>query len=128
MNLTIKKKIGVSEYDFTVSGTNLWEVVMEMENLSFPNISKCGLCGSDWLRLTAYETKEDKYHYVKVVCHKCHGSLTFGQQKKNPNQFYLRKNEQGKQDWKENPKSAEISASDVKEVMCGEDSDGGIPF
>lgn len=115
MNLTVKKKIGKSEYDFTFSGNNLWDVVMELEKLSFPNVAKCGLCDSEYIRLTAYKA-QDKYKYVKIVCSMCKGSVTFGQRQEDPNVFFLRKNDEHKPDWKK---------YEQKEVSKGEED---IPF
>lgn len=108
MQLSIRKQIGKTSYTFLVEGKNLWDLVMESEKLSFQDVSKCGLCDSDYLYLTAYETKDDGYKYVKIVCAKCKASLTFGQPKKNPDTFYLRKTEEGKLDWKKyEPKASE---------------------
>ena len=98
MQLQVIKKIGNQEYPFTVEGANLFECLMESKKLSFQGVSKCGLCDSDWLYLTAYETKEG-YKYAKVCCVKCNGSVTFGQPQKSPDTFYLRKNEDGKLKW-----------------------------
>lgn len=101
MKMSFQKQIGNKSYVFEVEGRNLHEVVMESEKLSFPSVSKCGLCESDWLVLKAYVTKEGGYEYTKIACLKCGASLTFGQRKDNKDQFFLRKNEQGKLDWQE---------------------------
>ena len=98
MKMVFKRQIGSKEYEFVVEGTNLHEVVLESEKLSFPSVTKCGLCESDWLVLKAYETKEG-YSYTKIACLKCKGSVTFGQRRDNKDQFFLRKNEAGKLDW-----------------------------
>jgi len=100
MELMIGKQIGKTRYTFVVKGNDLHELVMEAEKLSFHDVFKCGLCGDEFLYLTAYVTKDDGYKYVKIVCIKCKASVTFGQQKKNPGVFYLRKTEDGKLDWK----------------------------
>jgi hypothetical protein len=97
MQMTIKKQIGVQPYEFTVEGRNLHELVMEAEKLAFPNVEKCGLCDSTSLRLTAYVTEDGGYKYVKVVCNKCRGSVTFGQPKKSPDTFYLRRKEDSRE-------------------------------
>lgn len=93
MELILRKTIGQTEYSFIVQGKNLWDLVMESQKLSFHDIHACGLCKSDNLGLTAYETPEEGYKYVKIVCWKCKASLTFGQPKKSPDTFYLRKND-----------------------------------
>lgn len=99
MKITIKKKIGVSEYNFSFEGKDLWECLMESQKVSFYDLTSCGICDSNLLRLYAYETKEDKYKYIKVVCNSCKGSLTLGQSKKD-NAHYYRKNEETKRlDW-----------------------------
>lgn len=100
MEMIIKKQIGNKSYTFVVAGKTFWDVIMESEKLSFYDVSKCGLCGSENLYLTAYETKEEGYKYAKVACAKCKASITFGQPKKNPETFYLRKDEEGNYDWK----------------------------
>lgn len=99
LQLRVSKKIGREIYDFTVSGDNLHDVIMQREKLSFYNVDKCGVCGSDILTLTAYITKEDKFEYAKVLCLKCKSSVTFGKKKQEPDVFFLRKNEQGGLDW-----------------------------
>lgn len=99
MKLQLSKRVGKKNYVFEVEGKDLHEVVMESQKLSFNDISMCGLCGSDNLYLNAYITKEDKFKYVKIVCFQCKASLTFGQVKASPETYYIRKNEQGKQDW-----------------------------
>lgn len=106
MELIIKKQIGSRSYNFVVQGADLHEVVMAGEKLSFPDVPKCGLCESDWLRLTAYTTKEEGYKYVKILCGKCKGSLTFGQVKKDPSTFYMRRDDDGKLEWKKHEEKA----------------------
>lgn len=100
MELILRKQIGKTAYSFVVKGNDLHEVIMEAEKLSFYDVPLCGLCKSDSLRLTAYVTKQDNFKYVKIVCDACRGSLTFGQQKKDPGTFYLRRTEDKKLDWK----------------------------
>ena len=99
MEMIITKQIGKTKYSFIVAGANLHSVVTEAEHLSFNDVYKCGICDSEFLYLTAYETKEEHFKYVKIVCAKCKASVTFGQPKANPNTFYLRKTEDGKLDW-----------------------------
>jgi len=99
MKLTIKKKIGVSQYDFIFEGSDLFECLMESQKISFYDLTNCGICESNLLRIYAYETKEDKFKYIKVICASCKGSLTLGQSKKD-NAYYYRKNEHTKKlDW-----------------------------
>ena len=100
MRLTIKKKIGNTVYPFTVEGKNLHEVVMEAKKLSFYDIHKCGLCGSENLILSAH-VAQGKYKYTEIKCLDCKGQLTFGQTQEDPDIFYLRKDKQTKKyDWK----------------------------
>ena len=99
MKMNVVKKVGINEYVFQVEGENLHSVIMESKNLSFQNIKECGLCQSELLYLTAYVTKEEKFEYTKVCCAKCGASITFGQVKKSPNTFYLRKNDDGTMKW-----------------------------
>ena len=86
------KQIGKHKMTFVAEGENLWEMQMQMERLSFPDIYECGLCKSDRLHLKAYKAQE-KYKYVKVTCGACRGSVTFGQKQEDPNVMYLRKND-----------------------------------
>ena len=99
MQLFIKKQIGKTPLTFVVEGKNLFEVQMEAQKLSFYDVHKCGVCDSDDLRLNAYITNEDKFEYTKIVCNKCRASLIFGQKKKSPDTFYLRRNDDKKLDW-----------------------------
>ena len=109
MKMSVKKRIGKSVVEFTVEGTNLFECQMEAEKLSFYSVFKCGLCENDNLHLRAYKTTEG-YEYVKIVCSKCRGSVTFGQQRKAPDVFFLRKNENKELDWKQGvPATADFS-------------------
>ena len=99
MQLFIKKQIGKTPLTFVVEGKNLFEVQMEAQKLSFYDVYKCGVCESDNLRLNAYITNEDNFEYVKIICNKCKASLTFGQVKKSPDTFYLRRNDNKELDW-----------------------------
>ena len=105
MQLQVIKKIGNQEYPFTVEGANLFECLMESKKLSFQNVPKCGLCDSDWLYLTAYTTKEQGFEYVKVVCAKCSGSVTFGKSKDKKDVYFLRKTDDYKLDWQEDTRT-----------------------
>lgn len=99
MQLTIKKKIGKNTYTFIVEGKTLYDALMESNKLSFEDIDKCGLCGSDNLVLGAHEAK-GKFKYVDIKCknYTCRGSLTFGRPQEDPEAFYLRKEDSGKKD------------------------------
>jgi len=108
MKLIISKHVGKRKYQFEVEGKNLFELVEASQKLSFSDVYKCALCNSDNLYLTAYRTKEKGYEYVKLACAACRASITFGQPTKEPNTFYLRK-QNGILDWKayEKPKDNE---------------------
>ena len=54
MQLSIKKKIGKNTYTFLVEGKTLYDVLMESNKLSFEDVEKCGLCGSDNIVLGAH--------------------------------------------------------------------------
>lgn len=99
MEMIIKKQIGKTQYTFVVEGKNLHEITMESKKLSFYDVPKCGLCGSDNLFLTAHVAQK-KFKYTEIRCAKCKATLTFGQTQEDPDTFYLRKNEQGEYDWK----------------------------
>lgn len=105
MNLKIPKKFGKRLYEFTVSGDNLFETLMEAEKLSFPSVKACGLCNSDNLRLRAYTAKYTKNgkpqqaDYIKIECGECRSSLTFGRRQDDQNTYFLRKTESGELDW-----------------------------
>jgi hypothetical protein len=100
MELFIKKKIGKDNITFVVSGKNLYEVQMEAQKLSFSDVHKCGICGSDNLTLNA-RLARNKYKYVEVKCWDCKGSLVFGCTQEDPDVYYLRKNSNKSYDWKE---------------------------
>jgi len=93
MKMNLNKKIGKRNYGFQFDGDDLWEVIMDSQHLSFGDVDKCGLCGSDDLKLFAYKTKEKGFKYAKVVCNACRASVTLGQVKADPKTFYLHKNE-----------------------------------
>ena len=100
IKLTIQRQIGVRRYGFTFDGKDLWEVLMASQEVAFNDVEKCGLCGGKWLALRAYETKEDKYQYIKIECRdpKCWASVTLGKRKDN-GAFFLRKTAEGKVEW-----------------------------
>jgi len=96
----VTKQIGDKKHTFVVRGNNLWELMMEAKKLSFNYIPHCGLCESERLYWSAYETKIDKFKYVKLVCMNCKASLTFGNKKEDPDTYYPRRNEKKEYDWK----------------------------
>lgn len=106
MQLTERRQIGKRTYTFICEGKNLHEATMEAENLAFGDVDKCGICGSDDLKLTARIAGEEKYKYTEIRC-ACRASVTFGQRKDNPNLFFLRKTDDGRPDWRpyERPQS-----------------------
>jgi len=124
MQKIVKKQIGKNFHTFVVEGNNFHECLMEEKKLSFPDIYKCGLCDSDKLYLYAYITEEDKYEYAKIKCGSCKASLTFGQPKKSPDSYDLRRNEDGSFKWEEQTaeEKAEKVAPKVKEPENGDDS------
>ena len=97
MQLTIKKKIGKQSYTFIVEGKTLYDTLMESNKLSFGDVDKCGICGSDNLVLGAHEAK-GKFKYVDIKCmnYGCRASLTFGKPQEDPDTYYLRKEDTGK--------------------------------
>ena len=98
MKLTIHKKIGRTTYHFQVEGANLYEMVKDSEKLSFENVTGCGLCGSDNLRLGS-RLGLDKYKYVFVQCNDCKAELTFGHRTDDLDVYYLRKTDAGMPEW-----------------------------
>ena len=106
MKLQVPKKVGCNTYNFEVEGDTLHDVLMEAKKLSFRDVKCCGLCDSELLYLTAYVTREDKYEYTKVACAKCGGSVTFGQVKKDPSVFFLRRNDDKSLKWEADERTA----------------------
>lgn len=104
MEMIVKKIIGLNTYTFVFTGSNLYEAVTESQKLSFPDVHKCGICGSDELVLGTHLGKDEKgndaFKYTDIKCGKCKASLTFGNPKKDPDTFYLRKNDKNEYDWK----------------------------
>ena len=98
MKITLVKKIGNKTYPFSFDGADLFSCIIESKKLSFQDVDKCGICGSDELKLDAYVTKEGGYKYTIIRC-KCGAKLTFGQPKQAPETFYLRRKESGELDW-----------------------------
>lgn len=100
----IKKTIGNIDHSFAVEGNSLHDVVMAKRKLSFPNVYKCDVCGSQNLDLGAHVTDEDKFEYTYIRCLDCKATLNFGQQKKDTDVFYLRTKDDGQggkiYDWK----------------------------
>jgi MinD superfamily P-loop ATPase len=142
IRLKVPKKFGKRLYNFEVEAETFFDVLIQAERLSFNSVDKCGVCGSDSLKLSAYVTEKDHFEYVKVQCLNCRASLTFGKKKNDPETYYLRKNEDGAYDWKEfksdKPESNTITHKDlasnmddvskkVKELQEEEDTDP-VPF
>ena len=82
-------------YKIETEGDNLFDAVYQLGGIH--SISKCGLCGGDYLSLKAMKTEKD-YEYLKVSCGKCGGSITFGKTKKDGVMYY-RRTDEGKLDW-----------------------------
>jgi DNA-directed RNA polymerase subunit RPC12/RpoP len=85
----IKKKIGKEAHTFMVEGENFLEVMQQAQKLSFPDVYKCGNCGSDNLVL-GYHKAQGKYDYITIRCRECRSSLNFGQQSEDKDTFYLK--------------------------------------
>lgn len=86
----IKKRIGKEEHTFMVTGADFHDVIMKAQKLSFPDVHKCGCCGSDNLALGGHITKVKKHRYATVSCRNCRAQLNFGQQQEDKEVFYLR--------------------------------------
>ena len=86
----VKKRFGKEVHTFMVEGKNLHEVVMESRKLSFGDIEKCGVCGSNDLELSAHVTDSKGFEYTYVRCKKCKATLNFGQQTKNDDIYYFK--------------------------------------
>ena len=99
LQMMISKRLGRRQFHFTVQGANLHEVVTEYERLSFPDVAKCGICGSDNLDLTA-RVAQDKFKYTSLRCLDCRSDVTFGKRQEDDQTYFLRKTEDGKLDWK----------------------------
>lgn len=90
---SITKKIGKEKHVFLVEGEDFMDVMRKAQNLSFPDVHKCGICGSENLTLSYHKAGDDgEFEYITIRCKNpdCRASLNFGQQKKNKDTFYLR--------------------------------------
>ena len=128
MQLFIKKQIGKIPLTFVVEGKNLFEMQMEAQKLSFYDVYKCGVCDSDELGLRAYITEKDNFEYVKIVCYKCKASLTFGQVKKSPDTFYLRRNDNKELDWQTYKEGDSKVKETVDELIPPIEDNNSLPF
>lgn len=90
MTYYVKRKIGREYHSFSMNGANLHEAVMASKKLSFFDVHKCGLCGSDDLEISAHVTEKEGHEYTYVQCKSCKARLNFGQQKKDSDVFYLK--------------------------------------
>ena len=88
----IKKKIGKETHQFSIEGSDLFDVIKTSKNLSFGDVEKCR-CGHDDLTLGAHLAK-NKFKYVTIKCKKCKSYVNFGQQQEKPDIFYLRTREE----------------------------------
>ena len=101
MELFINKVIGKHKYTFVVQGTNLYELLMEAQKLSFGDVYKCGLCSSEKIILSAHSAgKKDEFKYSEVKCLECKGQLTFGQRKDDKDTVFLRRDKDGNFEWR----------------------------
>jgi predicted nucleic-acid-binding Zn-ribbon protein len=85
----VTKTIGKEKHTFEVEGEDFHSLIMESQNLSFPDVKECGLCGSDDLTLGAH-VAQNKHDYVHITCKKCRGYVNFGKQQENPSVYFLR--------------------------------------
>lgn len=99
IRMTINKRIGKDVIPFEVSGETLYDVVMQSQKLSFPDVTSCGCCGSDNLILEAH-LAQGKYKYVSIKCKKCKASVTFGVRAEDNTTYFLRRKDDGSLDWK----------------------------
>jgi DNA-directed RNA polymerase subunit RPC12/RpoP len=67
-------------------------------SFSFPGVSKCGECGSEYLDIQARKGK-DKFKYVYLKCLKCGAELNFSERTED-GVVYFNKKENGHWDWK----------------------------
>lgn len=79
----ITKIIGNERHSFVVNGDSFFDVIEKAKNLSFPDVYRCGICGSDDLQLGCHTTKEDELQYEHITCRKCRSRVNFGHQKKS---------------------------------------------
>jgi hypothetical protein len=99
LQMMITKRLGRRQFHFTVTGANFHEVVAEYDRLSFPDVPKCALCGSDNLDLSAREA-QGKFKYTSLKCLDCRGDVTFGKRADDDKTVFLRKNDAGGLDWR----------------------------
>lgn len=85
----IKKKIGKTTHAFQVNGDSIFDLVEGGKYFSFPDVYKCGCCGSDNLVLSSHKTEDGDFEYTHITCKDCKARLNFGQGKK-VNAVYLR--------------------------------------
>lgn len=97
--MIIKKIIGKTAYTFVFEGANLYETITESQKLSFPDVTECGLCGSDDMYLSAH-LAQGKYKYHEIRCNHCKAELSFGTREDNPDCSYLQRKENGELNWK----------------------------
>lgn len=92
MQKSVRKRIGNEVHTFIIEGKTLFDVMKEESKLSFDDVDRCGLCGSQDLKLSCHTTKEEGHEYVHVNCKNpnCRARLNFGQQKKDSSVFYLK--------------------------------------
>ena len=115
-------------YQIETEGDNLFEAIYALGGIH--SISKCGLCGGDYLSLKSMKTDGD-FEYLKVVCGKCNGSVTFGKTKKDGIMYYRRKD--GILEWQKYEKktkagqTADEAAPPVEQHPEVEDNDW-LPF
>ena len=98
MQLDKSIQIGKEVRTFHGKGEDLFEVIADLKTVGIESVLKCGCCSSDYLKLDAFETKE-QYRYVKVICKKCKASLTAGKTKKGGIYYWRRKEGSRDYDW-----------------------------
>lgn len=113
MKLVTIKQIGKRKYIFQHSGESLFDVLMDSQNLSFPDVEKCGICQSDDIFFEAHygtdENGKEAYEYVCIRCKKCGATLTLGRNK-NSDIFHLRKDKKKNIAWVKYEKTTEQGA------------------
>ena len=103
MQKIIKKKIGKDIHHFTVDGSNLHELIMNEQKLSFQDVDKCGMCGSDDLYFNARHS-QNKFKYVEIKCRGCSAAVIFGSMMNSPDTYFLRKQKDKRTlDWQKPP-------------------------
>jgi len=90
---SLRKRIGKEVHTFIVEGESFHDVIIEASKLSFGDVHKCGICGSDELDLGGHITAEKNFKYAYVYCKKCKARLNFGQRQDDKNVVYLRTNQ-----------------------------------